>query len=194
VSVAAKLLGQTDVWVIRHGETEWSAQGRHTGLTDLPLTSNGEHEASSLRDRLAAVPFDLVLSSPLRRAHHTAELAGFGDADVVPDLVEWNYGDYEGRTSVAIREERPDWYLWTDGTPGGESPTDVAARVERVIARLRAVRGRCLVFAHGHILRSLSARWLDQPIALGAHLDLKTARVSVLADDRGIPTIERWNS
>jgi broad specificity phosphatase PhoE len=189
-----KQLGQTDVWLIRHGETEWSTLGRHTGLTDLPLTPKGEREAASLRDRLAAVPFDVVLSSPLRRAHHTAELAGFGDAEVVGDLVEWNYGDYEGRTSAAIREERPDWRLWTDGAPGGESPTDVAARVERVIARLRTVHGRCLVFAHGHILRSLTARWVDQSIELGANLDLKTARVSIIADDRGTPTIERWNS
>jgi probable phosphoglycerate mutase len=189
-----KQLGETDVWLIRHGETEWSTLGKHTGSTDVPLTANGEREAASLRDRLASVRFDLVLSSPLQRARHTAELAGFGDADVVPDLVEWDYGDYEGRTSVAVREERPDWYLWTDGAPGGESPSDVAARVERVIARLRGTRGRCLVFAHGHVLRSLSARWVDQPIELGAHLDLKTARVSILADDRGVPTIERWNS
>jgi broad specificity phosphatase PhoE len=189
-----KLLGQTDVWLIRHGETEWSTKGRHTGLTDLPLTEDGEAEAAALRDRLAAVPFDLVLTSPLRRAHHTAELAWFGDAEVVRDLVEWNYGDYEGRTSADIRAERPDWYLWTDGAPGGESPADVTARVGRVIDRLRTTRGRCLVFAHGHILRSLSARWVDQPIELGAHLDLKTARVSILADDRGVSTIERWNS
>jgi broad specificity phosphatase PhoE len=187
-------LGDADVWLIRHGETEWSTQGKHTGSTDVPLTERGEQNAARLRDRLAHVAFHVVLTSPLQRARHTADLAGFPDAEPTPDLVEWDYGDYEGRTSVAVHEERPDWYLWTDGAPGGESPTDVIARVDRVIARCRSAGGRCLLFAHGHVLRSLAARWVDQPIELGAHLDLETARISVLADDRGIPTIERWNT
>ena len=189
-----ELLGGAEVWLVRHGETEWSSLGQHTGLTDVPLTAGGERQAAALRDRLASVRFDLVLTSPLQRARRTAELAGFPDAEVVDDLVEWNYGDYEGRTTVAVHEESPEWYLWTDGAPGGESPSDVAARVNRVIARCRATQARCLIFAHGHSLRSLSARWVEQPIELGAHLDLHTARVSILADDRGIPTIERWNS
>jgi broad specificity phosphatase PhoE len=186
--------GGGEAWLVRHGETEWSNQHRHTGLTDLPLTARGEQKAAELRPRLADVRFDLVLTSPRQRARHTAELAGFADAEPTTDLVEWDYGDYEGRTSAAVHDERPDWYLWTDGAPGGESPADVVARVERVIARCRLSGGRCVLFAHGHVLRSLAARWVAQPIELGAHLDLETARVCVLGDDRGIPTIERWNA
>jgi broad specificity phosphatase PhoE len=184
----------SEAWLIRHGETEWSNQGRHTGSTDVPLTARGEQKAAELRERLAGVRFDLVLASPLQRARRTAELAGFPDAEPTPDLVEWDYGDYEGRTSVAVHEERPAWYLWTDGAPGGESPADVIARVQRVIERCRAAHGRCLLFAHGHVLRSLAARWVGQPLELGAHLDLETARLSILSDDRGIPTIDRWNA
>jgi broad specificity phosphatase PhoE len=188
------LVGEAEVWLIRHGETEWSNQRKHTGSTDLPLTERGEQNAARLRDRLAGVAFDVVLSSPLQRARRTAALAGFPDAEPTPDLVEWDYGEYEGRTSLAVHEERPDWNLWTDGAPGGEVPGDVIARVERVIARCRSARGRCLLFAHGHVLRSLAARWVEQPIELGAHLDLETARICVLGDDRGIPTIEHWNT
>jgi broad specificity phosphatase PhoE len=187
-------LGDAEVWLVRHGETEWSTQGRHTGSTDLPLTARGEQKAAQLRGRLIGVDFDLVLASPLQRARRTAELAGFPDAEPTPDLVEWDYGDYEGRTSTAIHQERPDWYLWTDGVPGGESPAEVIARVERVIARCRSTGGRCLLFAHGHVLRSLAARWVEQPVELGAHLELETARICVLADDRGIPTINHWNT
>jgi probable phosphoglycerate mutase len=192
--VADQQPGGAEAWLVRHGETEWSEQGKHTGSTDVPLTERGRERASGLRAALAGVAFDLVLTSPLQRARRTAELAGFPDAEPTPDLVEWDYGDYEGRTTAAIHEERPDWSLWTDGAPGGESPADVVARVERVIGRCRAVRGRCLLFAHGHVLRSLAARWVAQPVELGAHLDLETARVSILGDDRGIPTIERWNA
>jgi broad specificity phosphatase PhoE len=189
------LLGDTEVWLIRHGETEWSLQHKHTGSrTDLPLTERGEEKAAALREQLASVRFDLVLASPLQRARRTAELAGFPDAELTADLVEWDYGRYEGRTTADIHDERPEWYLWTDGCPDGESPDDVAKRVERVIDRCRSVHGRCLVVAHGHVLRSLAARWIDQPVELGAHLNLETARVSILADDRGIPTIERWNT
>jgi probable phosphoglycerate mutase len=189
-----ELLGDTEVWLIRHGETEWSLAHKHTGSTDVPLTERGEAEAADLRTKLADIRFDLVLSSPLQRARRTADLAGFEQAELTPDLVEWDYGDYEGRTSSQIHDERPDWYLWTDGVPGGEAPGDVSARAERVIARCRRRRGRCLLFAHGHVLRSLAARWVGQPIELGAHLDLHTARVCILGDDRGIPTIERWNA
>jgi probable phosphoglycerate mutase len=135
-----------------------------------------------------------VLTSPLQRARRTAELAGFRDAERAHDLVEWDYGEYEGRKSADVHRERPDWSLWTDGAPGGESPDDVRARVERVIERCRSIRGRCLLFAHGHVLRSLAARWVEQPIELAEHLNLETARVSVLGDDRGIATIERWNT
>jgi broad specificity phosphatase PhoE len=188
------VLGETEVWLIRHGETEWSRQHMHTGSTDIPLTDTGEKKAAALRERLKGVSFDLVLTSPLQRARRTAELAGFPDAEPTPDLVEWDYGDYEGRTTVDIHEERPSWYLWTDGVPGGDSPADVIVRVARVIGRCRSVRGRCLLFAHGHILRSLASQWIEQPLELGAHLNLETARVSILADDRGTPTIERWNS
>jgi probable phosphoglycerate mutase len=188
------LLGDTEVWLVRHGETEWSNQRKHTGLTDVPLTARGEHNAAGLRDRLAGVRFDLVLTSPLQRARRTAELAGFPDAEHAADLVEWDYGDYEGRKSAEVHRERPDWSLWTDGAPGGESPDDVRTRVDRVIERCRSVRGRCLLFAHGHVLRSLAARWVEEPIELAAHLNLETARVSVLGDDRGVATIERWNT
>jgi broad specificity phosphatase PhoE len=192
--VSDELRGGTEVWLIRHGETEWSRQHMHTGSTDIPLTDTGEEKATALRRRLEGVSFDLVLTSPLQRARRTAELAGFPDAEATPDLVEWDYGEYEGRTTVDIHEERPGWYLWTDGVPGGDSPADVITRVGRVIARCRSVRGRCLLFAHGHILRSLASQWIEQPLELAAHLNLETARVSILADDRGIATIERWNS
>ena len=194
MAAAGRPLGATEVWLVRHGETEWSSQRKHTGSTDVPLTSRGEQEAADLREPLAGVGFDLVLTSPLQRARRTAELAGFPDAEPTPDLVEWDYGNYEGRESTAVHRERPDWFLWTDGAPGGESPADVCARVERVIERCHSVRGRCLLFAHGHLLRSLAARWVEQPIELGAHLNLETARVSVLGADRGVATIETWNN
>jgi probable phosphoglycerate mutase len=188
-----ELLGDTEVWLIRHGETEWSLRHKHTGSTDVPLTERGEDEARALREGLARLRFELVLTSPMQRARRTAELAGFDDAGATEDLVEWDYGEYEGRTTSDIHVERPGWYLWTDGAPGGESPSDVAARVDRVIAACRRARTRCLLFAHGHVLRTLAARWVGQPIELGAHLDLHTARACVLGDDRGIPTIARWN-
>ena len=192
-----KQLGQTDVWLIRHGETEWSTLGRHTGLTDLPLTPKGEREAASLRDRLAAVPFDLVLSSPLRRAHHTAELAGFGDAEVVGDLVEWNYGDYEGKTSAEIRAGNPGWNLFRDGCPGGESPAAVAQRADRLAAKLKALTGNMLCVAHGHILRVLGARWVGAPVTFAGCLLLGTAALCILSFDHGEPdepAIKLWNS
>jgi probable phosphoglycerate mutase len=158
------------------------------------LTANGEVIARGLADRLAGTTFDRVLSSPLKRARRTAELAGFADAEIEPDLVEWNYGDYEGRTSIDIHQERPDWSIWIDGGPGGESPDEISARVDRVIDRCRTAGGRSLLFAHGHVLRTLAARWIEEPVTVGSHLPLGTGRVCVLGNDRGIPTLDRWNA
>lgn len=184
---------EPEVWLVRHGETEWSRQGRHTGITDLPLTAAGQSAARILRPLLAGTTFDLVLTSPLRRARETAELTGVADAQVEDDLVEWAYGEYEGRTRVDIRRDRPDWSIWTDGAPGGETPAQVSARVDRVIARCRAAQGRVLLVAHGHVLRSLAARWIQQPVSVGVHLPLETARLSVLSYDRGVSTLDQWN-
>lgn len=185
---------EAGVWLVRHGETEWSRSGQHTGRTDVPLTPAGEQAAVALASGLAQVHFDLVLSSPRQRARRTAELAGIVDIRTDEDLVEWDYGDYEGRTRVDIQESRPGWTVWTDGCPGGESPDQVTDRVDGVVARLQARGGRILVFSHGHILRCLAARWLDQPLSLGAHLELATGRISVLGSDRGTPTLELWNA
>lgn len=184
----------TELWLIRHGETEWSRSGRHTGVTDIDLTPDGEEAARALRPVLAGTPFDQVLCSPRTRARRTAELAGLTDPVIVEDLVEWNYGDYEGRTRIDIHKENPDWSIWTDGAPGGENPAEVAARVERIIARCRSAAGRSLLIAHGHILRALAARWIGQPVSVGEHLPLDTATVCVLGYDRGTPTIDRWNA
>ncbi|MGI8888754.1 MAG: histidine phosphatase family protein [Nocardioidaceae bacterium] len=182
------------MWLIRHGETEWSLTGQHTGVTDVPLTTLGEERARALAPQLTSVQFDQVLASPLQRARVTAELAGFAGAERCDDLVEWKYGDYEGVTTVDIRSKDPEWSVWTDGAPGGESPDDVAARVDRVVAGCRSAGGRSLLFAHGHVLRALAARWLDQQLTLGAHLPLGTGKICVLGYDRGVPTIERWNA
>jgi len=183
-----------EVWMVRHGETEWALNGRHTGISDIALTERGEKVAAELAPALAAQQFDAVLSSPLRRARRTAALAGFPDAEVIPELLEWDYGDYEGRTTVDIHKERPDWFIWTDGTPNGESPTEVADRVGRVIDRCRDAGGRSLLFAHAHVLRSLAVCWVDQPMTLGAHLPLGTAHVCILGYDRGVPTLTQWNA
>jgi len=183
-----------EVWLIRHGETEWSKAGQHTGTSDLPLTKAGEDAARSLRPLLARTSFDLIVSSPLQRARRTAELAGVLDVQIDDDLVEWDYGEYEGLTRVQVREQRPDWTVWRDGAPGGESPQDVSDRVDRLIGKYRAQSGRILLFAHGHVLRALAARWVDQAVAVGEHLALGTATIGVLGYDRGTPTIERWNS
>ena len=185
---------EAEIWLVRHGETEWSRSGQHTGVTDLPLTPAGEEAARALLPRLAEAEFDLVLSSPLQRARRTAELAGMADVELVPDLVEWDYGDYEGRTTADIRTERERWSIWTDGAPSGETPEDMCRRVDRVADRLRGVEGRALLVAHGHVLRALAARWIDAAVALGMHLPLDTARVGVLSYDRGVPTLHRWNA
>src|SRR5262245_13645652 len=168
------------VYLARHGETEWSLSGQHTGRTDIPLTPRGEDNARQLGQRLLGLSFALVLTSPLQRARRTCELAGFGAHAVVePDLMEWNYGDYEGKKTSEIRQSRPDWFLFRDGCPGGESPEQVGLRADRVIARLRAASD-VVVFAHGHILRILAARWVGLPPGQAQHLLLGTAALCIL--------------
>ncbi len=183
-----------DVYLIRHGATEWSTTGRHTSVTDLPLLPEGEEIARGLAARLAGHDFALVLTSPRLRARRTAELAGFADAEVDEDLVEWGYGDYEGLTREQIREVAPDWTVWTHPSPGGESAEQVTDRLDRVIKRARAADGDVLLFAHGHSLRALAARWLGLPASAGRMFRLDTATLSVLGDDRGQPVVTRWNS
>jgi probable phosphoglycerate mutase len=182
-----------ELWIVRHGETEWSRDGRHTSTTDLPLTAEGERVAGALRSRLAGVGFGLVLTSPRQRARRTAELAGFPDAEVDDDLAEWAYGDYEGVTTATIRETVPGWTVWTHPCPGGETADQVGARQDRVIARTRAHGGRVLVFGHGHASRVLAARWLALPPADGRLLKLDTATVSVLGYEHDAPVVARWN-
>jgi broad specificity phosphatase PhoE len=182
------------VVLVRHGETEWSLSGRHTGKTDIPLTEEGQRQAIALGARLHAWPFGLVLSSPLQRALETCRLAGYGDrVEVRPDLVEWDYGRYEGLTSKQIMETDPTWSLWRDGCPGGELAADVGHRADRVIAEVRGVDGDVLVFAHGHVLRVLAARWLGVPAEDGRHYALQTAALSVLGYEHQDPVIQRWN-
>ena len=182
------------VYLIRHGETQWSLSRRHTGLTDIPLTDNGRTVAGRLARVLARQNFELVLVSPLRRARETCELAGLGPrATVTTDLCEWNYGEYEGLTPQQIRAQAPAWLIFRDGCPGGESPQQVGARVDRVLARVRSVEGDVALFAHGHLLRVLAARWLGLPAADGRHFLLDTGTFSVLSYYDTAAAIERWN-
>src|SRR5579872_4298444 len=184
------------VTLVRHGETEWSASGKHTGRTDIPLTPEGERKARALKERLKGVAFDRVFTSPLQRARRTCELAGFGDrAKVDPDLLEWNYGDYEGRTTSEILKQRPGWLLFRDGCPNGEQPADVAARADRVIARLRAADDQAIVFSSGHILRMLATRWLGLEPSEGRLFMLSTASISILGYEHGPdePAVQLWN-
>jgi broad specificity phosphatase PhoE len=181
-------------WLIRHGETDWARLGRHTGRTDVPLTELGRSQAVAAGRKVGGQTFDLVLSSPLQRALETARIAGFGErVDLVDDLREWDYGDDEGRTTDEIREERPGWSIWTHGPKGGETIDQVAARTDRVIARIRSAEGDVLCFAHGHVLRILAARWIEQPPGDGQRLALSTATVSVLGWERETAVIQRWN-
>lgn len=183
-----------ELWIIRHGETEWSSNGRHTSHTELELTGHGEEVARGLVDRLAGVEFAQVLTSPRQRARRTAELAGFPDAVVDADLTEWDYGDYEGLTTPEIRESVPGWTVWSKPCPGGESAAQVSARMDRVVTRARATPGATLVFSHGHASRALAARWLEQPVQEGRLFKLDTATISVLGHERESPAVARWNS
>jgi probable phosphoglycerate mutase len=182
------------LWLFRHGETEWSLSGQHTGRTDLPLTAAGQRRARAIGRRLAGRPFARVLSSPLGRALETCRLAGYGDvAELSQDLMEWDYGDYEGRRTVDIRQERPGWSLWQDGAPGGETIDRVAARTRRVIEAAAAATGDVALFAHGHVLRVLTACWLELAPEAGQRFQLGTAAVSVLGYERETRVIVKWN-
>jgi broad specificity phosphatase PhoE len=183
------------VYLMRHGETAWSVSGQHTGTTDIPLTENGRRVAKLLQPVLTKETFALVLTSPLQRARETCELAGLGGcAEIDRDLMEWNYGEYEGLTPQQIRAKNPGWMIFNDGCPGGESPEQVGARIDRVIAKVRAVEGHVALFAHGHVLRAMAARWLGLPAADGGHFLLDTATLSILSYYQDIPAVRRWNA
>jgi probable phosphoglycerate mutase len=183
-----------ELWLIRHGETEWSLSGAHTGRTDIPLTAAGEANAVTIGRYLAGRQFALVLASPLQRARETCRLSGYGGAAALdPDLREWDYGDYEGLTTPQILVRNPQWSLWRDGAPNGESPEQVAARADAVIARVLSVEGNAALFAHGHILRVLAARWMEMPAAAGRHLALGTGSLSTLGYERLTRVVTRWN-
>ena len=184
------------LYLVRHGETAWTLSRQHTGLTDLPLTPRGEADAVRLGQRIPKRKFTAVLTSPLQRAHRTCELAGFGvNAQIDGDLVEWNYGDFEGQTTAEIRTTQPDWNLFRDGGPNGESVQQVSDRADRVIAKVRQLGGDVLIFSSGHFSRVLAARWLGQPAAFGQYLLLGTATLSILGYDHGLdePVIRLWN-
>jgi broad specificity phosphatase PhoE len=184
-----------EVVLVRHAETEWSRDGRHTGRTDLPLTERGRGAALALAPRLQQRTFERVLVSPARRARETCELCGLGGgAQVREDLLEWDYGDYEGRTTAEIQAGRPDWSLWRDGCPGGEDAALVGARADRVIAELRALDGEAAVFSHGHLLRVIGARWIALEPAAGARLGLSTAALCVLGYERSTAILVNWNN
>lgn len=185
------------IWLVRHGETEWSRDGRHTGRTDVPLLDDGRNQAEAVGSRLGTdVPEPaLVLTSPLARAADTCRLAGLGDrGEPCDDLLEWDYGDYEGRTTAEIRSARPGWTLWVDGVPGGESVADVGRRADEVIRRARAAEGDVVAFSHGHLLRALAARWVGLPPVAGRLLALDAGSLSVLGWEREVPVVARWNS
>ena len=182
------------IWLIRHGETAWTLSGAHTGLTDIPLTPNGEVQAMHIREQLKGRAFSLVLTSPLLRARETCRLAGYGDcAQTDPDLLEWNYGAYEGLSTPEIRVNRPDWHLWRDGVPQGETVEQVGERANRVIAKATAIGGDVALFAHGHLLRILAACWLGLPPDGGRYFALSTATISLLGYERETPVIFSWN-
>jgi broad specificity phosphatase PhoE len=182
------------VVLVRHGETEWSRTGKHTGRTDVELTDLGREQARALGEALRGRRFELVLTSPLARALETCRIAGFGDAAQPRDeLMEWDYGEYEGRTTPEIREERPGWTLWRDGVPGGEAAAEVGSRADRAVAELRSLDGDAVVFAHGHVLRVLAARWLGLEPEAGRLLALDTATVSALGYERETAVIRTWN-
>jgi broad specificity phosphatase PhoE len=183
------------VWIVRHGSTEWSESGQHTGLTDVPLTDAGERQAAALRPMLADLSPALVLCSPLQRARQTAELSGLGSVVLDPDLVEWNYGEYEGRTTQDIRTEVPDWTLFTHGVPGGETFAQIAERADRILRRtvVALADGPVVLVGHGHFSRVLGARWIGLPVRAGANLSLNTAAPSVLGAQHSEPVLTHWN-
>ncbi len=195
---SAPVPGGPKLWLLRHGETEWSRSGQYTGLTDMPLTEVGERQARSAHAALSGVDLDLVLTSPLQRAHRTAILAGYPDAVVEPNAVEWDYGDYEGINSAVVRAENPGYLIWDDGVPNGEALESVAARADRIVERVRAVTRddgappNVLLVAHGHFLRILTARWLGLPGGEGRHFVLGTAKVCTLGWDKKTPAVEQW--
>ena len=185
----------SQILIVRHGETEWSASGKHTSVTDLELTENGREQAAIASEKLRDEQFNLILCSPRLRARQTAEIAGFAErAELCDDLVEWNYGEYEGLTTPEIWERHdPNWNLWRDGCPGGETPEQVGARVDRALQRFAQVDGDGLAIAHGHILRVFAARWCEMDVAAGAHFKLATAAIGVLGFERATPTIDGWS-
>lgn len=183
------------VYLIRHGETPWSLSGQHTGLTDIPLTDHGREVAGRIAPLLADVQFKAILSSPLVRAQETCKLTGLGErAAIDPDLVEWNYGEYEGLTPKQIHGKARHWLLFRDGCPGGEDPQQVGARVDRLIAKVRAIDGNAALFGHGHLFRVFAARWLGLPVAGGSYFLLDPSTLSVLSYYRGIPAVKCWNA
>jgi probable phosphoglycerate mutase len=183
------------LFTVRHGETEWSRSGQHTSHTDLPLTEHGIEQGAVVAEKLAGESFELVLCSPLRRARETCRLAGFADvAELCDDLPEWDYGEYEGLTSAQIRDRRPGWVLWRDGCPGGESPAEIGARVDPLVAELLKAQADVALFAHGHVLRVLTARWLGLRPGDGALFALATGTLSILGWEHGTSVIRRWNS
>lgn len=186
--------GAAQILLVRHAATEWSVSGRHTGRTDLPLSSAGREASAQTARRLVGRSFERVLSSPLRRAWETCELCGFGSqAQAIDQLMEWDYGEYEGLTSAEIEQRQPGWSLWRDGCPGGESPSEVAARADAVIASLSTLQGEAVVFAHGHILRVLGARWIEAPPQLGGRLMLSTGAICTLGHEHGTQALQSWN-
>jgi broad specificity phosphatase PhoE len=188
-------MSEPQLVLVRHGDTEWSRNGRHTSTTDLPLLPSGVERARRLRPALSEFSFARVLCSPLQRARSTAEAAGYGDrVEITPDLTEWNYGEYEGLTSPEIRERDPNWLLWTDGCPGGESPADVSARVDSLIAEAVGSHGDVLMFAHGHILRSVGARWSAFAVSAGERFLLSPATISVLGHEHETRVTDTWNA
>ncbi len=184
---------QAELWLFRHGETEWSVNGKHTSYTDLPLTDHGREQAQALAPVLAKTPFDLTLTSPRQRARETATLAGAAHAEIEPNLQEWNYGSFEGLSTPEIRKTHPGWNVWKDEITGGESLQQVAERAGKVIDRCLAHGGRCALFAHAHIFRILAGVWVGQGGSFGEHLALSTATVSVLGWERQTRVISRWN-
>ena len=190
-----RVMHNQQVYLIRHGETEWSVDGRHTGVTDLPLTDNGRAIAKKLQPLLANVRFEAVLTSPLGRARETCELAGFAQRRVIDhDLMEWNYGEYEGVTTKEIQAKAPGWMLFRDGCPGGESPGDIGVRVDTLIGRVRSVDGHVALFGHGHMFRVFAARWLGLEVVAGGHFLLDTATLNILSYYQDIPAVKRWNA